>query len=663
MGIFTPPQVNIIINNPSITINSNNNVSLLTQQILIDLSNNNNNNYSYDYILNLKLSYSITNIIDTDALQFSKTKVQPIPNTPPTILNCKISKNINDKTDSLLIFNSTDFKITLQRIKKIQNKYIDSDPYNIDLNQNKIKFNVNYNGNIAIAGGFIPNRIITAAWNNLKSKESDIYVYIIPLNNFPGSNINFDITKWSWAPEMLPDDFFPEGALSTTQINNTINNIVPYSQVSADGKIIIITYYYYKSLINDSANAATSYIIINYNYIESSPGTPYIIKLSSREYYYRQIKLTYDGTKLYLLSYPLSLPDGTYISSLYVYNFPTKYTSEYKSNNQPIWTLIKEFILPSSGYCPILNVSHDGQYITLYYNFSIYCKIQMSSDYGATWTLYTTNYNIDNTLHIDTTTMSLSGTNQTYLILNNNPTILLSYFSYNKWLIINSTDETKEITHHYDISEDFRFCILYKPNYGGNVIFYPALSYSISSLFNNLYYNTFIPATTIYTVQIDINETSFLNALDSNIELYATTNNKNIFNTVDNFGSKILQIIFNQTSIDETAQILYPNNLSPQQYNILLNTIIKNSLLQQIKYIFSLPNIQSTFMSNYMGTINYQNDIRYITTTQIQNITNVSNGPIFLNFNLTNLSIEFPITLSYYNGTTTLSKTILFTIN
>jgi hypothetical protein len=89
----------------------------------------------------------------------------------------------------------------------------------------------------------------------------------------------------------------------------------------------------------------------------------------------------------------------------------------------------------------------------------------MSSNYGRTWTLYKSNYNIYNVNRIDISTMSQSGLYQTYLISNKNTSIYMGYFANNKWNIMYSDDTLNNIKQYptYCITDDYSNIILYIP--------------------------------------------------------------------------------------------------------------------------------------------------------------------------------------------------------
>ena len=402
--------------------------------------------------------------------------------------------------------------------------------------------------------------------------------------------------------------------------------------MSNNGVVILITYYYYNSLITDPQDISKSkYFIISYDGFKTNIMINYTNKPI---YYYKHIILSGDGNKLFLLSYPMIINNTSYKSMLYLADITNKPNNTTTSFN---WCVLKEFILPNYGYCPIFNVSYDGKYITVYYNDNTNCNIYMSSNYGRTWVLYKSNYNIYNTNRIDVSTMSQSGLYQTYLISNINASIYMGYFADNKWNIMYSNDTPNYSEQYpvYCITDDFNNIIFYKPKINdSNIYQYLQPAITLNNLFNSLSYNYSISQiTSILDGNISLHIQNF-NSVLNYCTLYSTIANNILFNTIESFGMKILRIIN-----DKMLNAIHSNNLF-KNYSIILNTIINNNLGYTINNLLSNTNTKQLFMTSYTLTNKYINDI---------NFPNQSLTTVQINFNLDNLVFALPLQLSFSN--------------
>jgi hypothetical protein len=275
----------------------------------------------------------------------------------------------------------------------------------------------------------------------------------------------------------------------------------------------------------------------------------------------------------------------------------------------------------------------------------------MTFNYGVTWTMYKTNYNIYNSNTLDVTSMSHNGLYQTYLISNKNTYIYIGYFTANKWRIMyaDNTLQFMEKFQTYTISDDFSNIIIYKPNY--NIIQNYSLKkfLTVSRLFDNLNY-TYNYNTNIATINPNISlNIDQLNIAFNNVLLYATTSNNLINNKLESIGLKILRIIY-----ANIPNVIYPINLL-NSYSILINNIINSTVSSSINNYIRQSQNQNQFMNAYIFTNQYYIDIQSINTMQIpQTLSNIS-----LNMNLDNLSLEIPLQLSFYG----ITKNILIKIN
>lgn len=600
---LTLNQANTIINN----ININSQTLSTTQLILVNKDIH--NNIKYDYSLNCKLSYTNNNNIT-----WNNSQLQPIINTQQISLKmCKF----NSTFENVLLY--TNNSNNTNQINIMQNN---SDPISIPVEANTRYFLNNITTINQFTPKYFPNLILTASLQpniiNSIDTSSKFNIYLITIPNT--TNLLDILTNRRISTYTISDP---------NNEKNTPNKQI-YCQMSNDGKVILITYYYYNSLITDPKNISKSkYFIISYNSFTTNIMIDYtnIAPL----YYYRHIVLSADGNRLFLLSYPIIINNtSTYKSILYFADITNK-------PNNMNWCELKEFILPNYGYCPIFNVSYDGKYITLYYNDSIYCNIYMSSNYGRTWTLYKSNYNIYNVNRIDISTMSQSGLYQTYLISNKNTSIYMGYFANNKWNIMYSDDTLNNIEQYptYCITDDYSNIILYIPNFNVMPKTYSLSVITLNDLFNNLDYNySIIQNTAIIDNNLSLHIQNF-NSVLNYCTLYSTVSNNILFNTVESFGMKILRIINNKI-----PNAIYSTNLF-NNYSIILNTIINNNLGSTINNLLSNTNIKQLFMTSYILTNKYIDDT---------NLTSQSLTTIQIGFNLDNLVFALPLQLSFSNN-------------
>jgi hypothetical protein len=577
---ITEPQALALLNTYQISID----INQINKYIKLNINNNLSINNT-DYILNVKLGYNTDNYINLKTQQIIQQ------NQITSIKFSKYKNNLNNVyiyscnnlgTNQIIIcdYSSTD-SIEIVKIVNIEN------------NTNKIN-------NFAITNEYVPLTFITASLQ--QNNSINIYVY------------KYSIIKLLWDQSQI---------YNITDEDNKHNKVF-YSQISYNGNIMLVTYYYYNSFINDDKYQATYFML--YNSLSITSGFikykfPLINNIMINNY--RQIILSYDGTKLYLLSYPIKISTNSYKSILYVTLI---------QNNNFTWSPLKEFILPNYGYCPIMNISYDSKCITVYYNDSQYCNIYMSFDYGSTWVLYKTNYNIYNNNTLDVTTMSYSGLYQTYLVSNKNISIYIGYFINNKWKYMYTNEAVKVADQFqtYNISNNFSNIIIYKPN--NNIIENYKLTncLTLNKLFNNLTYNYNYDTNSIINSNILLNIQKLNNAFN-NVILYAkeTTNIKN--NMIENIGSKILRII-NANNVD--IDIIYPPLF--EKYSILINTILVNKIND---YIIQNKN---QIIDSYKLTNQYLNDVQSLNTLQISDLSNIP-----LNINIDNLSLEIPLQIVF----------------
>jgi hypothetical protein len=589
LAILNSTQSTILLNNLQIISDIN-----LTNPILVDPANN--LYYNNDYILNINLSYVNNNYINW-------TNFTPLQQTNQ-ITCIKISKyNNNNIYLTSKNTNGTNQIIITQYDETLKQTGIVS--WDISHNSNNLN-------NFAISSEYVPMTFVTTSL-----EDNSITIYI--KQNI--SKTAHDIMTMLWNQTSI-----------NLQDSDNKSNKKFYSQISYNGNIILITYYFENSLINNNTNGSKYFILVTN---QSNQTNPLTINYNG----YRQILLSKDGTKLYLLSYPIQ-QNKLYISTLYVANISDSINIK--------WSPLKDFILPNYGYCPLINISYDGKYITVYYNQMNGCSILMSSDYGNTWTEYNTNYNIYNQNTLDVTTMSSNGLYQTYLISNKNTFVYIGYFTGNKWRTIYADDTLQfmEKFQTYCISDDFSNIILYKPNY--NQIINVSLSsfLTVNKLFDNLNYTYNLNIPTI-NPNISLN----INRLDSAFDyvlLYATTSNNLINNKLESIGTKILRIIY-----ANVPNVIYPISLL-NSYSVLISNIVNNTISSSINNYIRAAQNQNQFMNAYIYTNQYYIDI---TSLNSNNIINSEN--IMINMNIDNLALEIPLQLTFYG----ITKNILLKIN
>ena len=609
VAAFTLSQAQVILNNLTIIANPN------TSQILID---SNSSYYNCDYIANVKLSYQTNNYINWKNFQ---TFVATPSIQPGKITNIKLTK-YNNNSDNLYLYSSNSHgknQIAIQHYTPNSANPTGSYIWNIETN-------TNYIYNLAITDEYIPRYVLTASLQT----NNTFTIFLIQNTT---TAVTYDFSGLTWSQQ----------SLNISDIDLSKPNKKCYSQMSYNGNIMLVTYYFDNSLI--TTNNSSTYFTIIYN-----SNNVYLIDISFNSlYYYRQIVLSSDGTKLYLLSYPIQI-NNKYKSTLYVALVPQPTNNNLSIGNFS-WSPLKEFILPNYGYCPIINVSYDGKCISVYYNESHkYCNIYMSFDYGNTWTLYKTNYNIFNLNTIDATTMSPYGLYQTYLVSNRNTNIFIGYFANNKWRFIYADDtlEYMEYYQTYNISDDFSNLILYKPNYGMIQNFPLTDSLTLNKLFTNLNYTyNFTTNTPKMNPNISLNINQ-LNIAFNNTILYATSTNNVVNNDIESLGAKILRII----NANE-PNIIYPLTLF-NKYVIMINIVINNTLGNNINQYIT----EKQIMTPYTFTNQYINDINTINTSQV--LTTIQ-----MNFNLDNLSLEIPLLINFSNllNNTQITKKILLKID
>ena len=431
------------------------------------------------------------------------------------------------------------------------------------------------------------------------------YIVVISLTNIYTS-VNGGTT---WSSKNIINGGLPTGS-------------IPYYHISKDGIIHVISY----SFVNQTMNSTNipSFFLIS---------TDYGSTWTSINLNYRQILLSWDGLMLLYLSYGAS---------------PTLYNTPINTIDllNITWNSVKQFSTPTSGYCPIINISATCEYITEFHIDSTNTNtiVNTSNDYGVTWVSNTSPYLINNAYNLDVTTVSVSGKMQSYWIYDATGTKYLSYSTDfgSTWDYINIYNTPGTNTYGvYDLTSDCSHVLLYQQNIGS--IVYIKLSTVVNDLFATFGYK-----------QKDSNSEQIDVTITPNTDTYALLLSQ--FTGIYSAKPSVLQFTHGYSSLDKLPGSVGYKLLSVIATKLFGNPFTTAAIVNDTDYI-NLTNSGSTVSNNIIYGISYalQQNKQYLFNQYVgsgiysndgfNNMIGYADANILYPFNLSDATISIPLNL------------------
>jgi len=302
----------------------------------------------------------------------------------------------------------------------------------------------------------------------------------------------------------------------------------PYCAVTSNSQYMAVYYSYVGADMTDSSLMST-YFLLSLD-VGKTWNT---INLN-----YRQILLSWSTNTLYYLSYGAS---------------PTLYSLDLTQINLSniVWTTVRQFTTPSTGYCPIINMSTDAKYISELHVDSGNTIMNHSSNNGVTWTTTTIPYLINNSYNYDISTMSLSGKIQSFWINDATGQAFLVYsVNYGQsWAVVNIYNQSTTGYGVYDISDSGSYILLYQAALCG--IIQVKLSLVLNDMFKTFTYiqNPTNSNQISVTIQPDVN--TFRNIFSNYTGIYSLNSSVLNYNSVYTslnqapgiIGQKLLEVL------------------------------------------------------------------------------------------------------------------------
>ena len=415
----------------------------------------------------------------------------------------------------------------------------------------------------------------------------------------------------TWQPTTIPNGPFP-------------TNSVPYVQCSVNGRIQLLSYSYTGANMTNSSLQSTFFVLsVNYG----SSWTP--INLN-----YRQIAISWDSTKIFYIGYGAS-------PSLYVCSL--KNIDLTKPLN---WVFVNQFSTPTTGYCPIFNISKTGKYITEYHTDSGNTIINVSIDGGLSWTTYTSGYLLNNAYNMDITTMSLSGKIQSYWINDATNTKYLAY-STNYGTTWSSVDINNAMVTNpygtYDISDNGSHILLYQPNI--KAVIYIKLSFVVNDMFDIFTYEQNEQNVEEIDMVVQPNYNNLLGMFAGYTGIYS--NNPSVVACVNPYtslnkkpgiiGAKMLEVIATKIFGNPLTVAAIINDTDYLNVGNTTDNPVTNSIINGITS--SISSMGQSFFNQYVGSSLYADDGYGLAP-------GYGDAVVPLTFNLTDASIAIPLNLS-----------------